>query len=185
MGFNYEAIREEDRERTEPIKAWRAWRIRHHRDGSPGHLGLLYGIGVWAPWVPEQASPAIHTDGMSVKAHDAPLSGCPCGYWGIKDFPTLRMAVCSHSSYTPQYYVYGTISMWGRVFEWELGWRSQYAYPDVIYMPHYARAMCDPSYIASRYKVDVVQVRTPWDIPGLLQLQNESGEEADPQASAA
>lgn len=78
-------------------------------------------------------------DSMSLRlyeqpAHQAPARDCRCGIWGLKsewDFlhqtGTTR-AVVGHVS--------GKVALWGRVLEYALGYRAQYAYPYELYAYH-------------------------------------------------
>jgi hypothetical protein len=102
---------------AEPVIAWRAWTLTGRSDGS--HL-LLRPVGSRThPWPPLRAARAVCRRGPHF--HQAPEITCTCGLHGTHGWDILRRAK------SPA--VLGTVAMWGRVVEHELGYRGEYAYP--------------------------------------------------------
>lgn len=126
---------------TEPIRAWRVWRLGGS-SAVPLIVSASSGVGwVWRPreW-PEAVCIYHHPDWPSFgksqyrsmhsteEPHPVPARhGCKCGYWGMKDklFPQTTLATEVVRTST----LIGEVALWGRVVETELGYRAQYAYP--------------------------------------------------------
>jgi hypothetical protein len=101
---------------SEPIDAWRTWKLTGRRDGS--NLRLRPVAGRAKPWHPLRAAEAICRMG---RMHPAPNVDCTCGLHGCHDPQLLRR--------TKSPAVLGRVALWGRVVEHELGYRAQLAYP--------------------------------------------------------
>lgn len=115
---------------TEPIIGWRVWTIRlYERRGGiiEHHLHALNSGG--GHWRPGQRMEAECRHGI----HDAPWPSCQCGLWAVRDRETAEQqqtwgATPSVSGWT----CVGKVAMWGRVLEFERGYRAQYAYPQEL-----------------------------------------------------
>lgn len=144
------------------IKGWRGWKLTY----DPV---MLRSLGVMYKWAPVK-TPAMHLPDMGFSSHDAPLRQCGCGYWGMKTLGGVFQRVITHYPVM----VIGSINMWGRVFECEFGYRSEFAYPDVLYVTSEEYA----DHLRRTYNVDVVHVNRWHDIPHLLRLQQGGDAEA-------
>jgi hypothetical protein len=100
----------------EPIIAWRAWTLTGRLDGS--RLRLRPVAGRRLPWPPMRAARATCKNG---RMHRAPDLACSCGLHGTHDVDPLRR--------TKNPTVVGTVALWGRVIEHDLGYRAEFAYP--------------------------------------------------------
>ncbi len=117
----------------------RAWRF-----AESGNKVFLFGIGDGAKfWTPYEAMRATclteaksggstwdRADDTFTHLRDgeivpAPVKGCTCGLWAYKTADA--QAVKNHQ------YVWGTVALWGRVIEHEIGWRSEFAYPMALH----------------------------------------------------
>ena len=67
--------------------------------------------------------------------HDAPAVDCVCGIYGGRDAARARPFLALPTDDAVVYRVFGSLSMWGRVVEAELGWRSERGYPRELYVP--------------------------------------------------
>lgn len=103
----------------EPIMAWRAWSLSGRRDGT--ELLLRPVAGRARPWKPLEAAEAVC---KHARLHRAPSLGCSCGLHGTHGVEILRR------TRTPA--VVGRAALWGRVIEHELGYRAQFAYPQLL-----------------------------------------------------
>ena len=103
----------------EPIVAWRTWALTGHRDGTS--LLLRPVAGRSRPWRPMQIAEAgcKHT-----RLHASPSLECTCGLHGTHGLDLLRRTRCPA--------VLGRVALWGRVIEHDLGYRAQYAYPQLV-----------------------------------------------------
>jgi hypothetical protein len=102
--------------RTEPIHAWRTWTLAGSRDGSEAALLPIAGTG--KPW---PARAPVSATCAKRGRHRVPDPGCTCGIHGTFDVDPLRR------TRTPA--VLGTVALWGRVIEHELGVRAEHGYP--------------------------------------------------------
>ncbi len=101
---------------TEPIMAWRAWTLSGRREGL--RLRLLPIAGGRRPWPPLR--PALATC-KRLRRHRAPGLACSCGLHATRTPDLLRR--------TRDPAVIGSVALWGRVIEHELGYRAEFAYP--------------------------------------------------------
>ena len=102
----------------EPILAWRTWALTGHRDGTD--LLLRPVAGRSRPWKPMQP---VEAACKHARMHAAPHIECTCGLHGTHELDILRRTRCPA--------VLGRVALWGRVIEHELGYRAQYAYPQL------------------------------------------------------
>lgn len=56
--------------------------------------------------------------------HDAPLEGCSCGIYASTDLDFARRLAARLAGN-----VVGMVAMWGKVIEYNRGFRAEYAYP--------------------------------------------------------
>ncbi|MBI3648396.1 MAG: hypothetical protein HY240_06580 [Actinobacteria bacterium] len=101
---------------TDPIVAWRTWRLTGRRDGT--NLRLRPVAGRAKPWAPERPTEAVCRLG---RMHVAPNVDCTCGLHATREPDLLRR--------TKSPGVLGRVALWGRVVEHELGYRAQFGYP--------------------------------------------------------
>jgi hypothetical protein len=103
---------------SEPVMAWRAWRLR--RDGR-GRLRLqpAFRGSPWEPLVPTRAACVRH------RRHDAPKRRCTCGLYGFRDGGEVGLGGTRLAAV-------GQVALWGRVVEHELGYRAALAYPSRV-----------------------------------------------------
>jgi hypothetical protein len=101
---------------SEPIDAWRTWKLSGRKDGT--HLRLRPVVGRAKPWQPLRPAEAVCRMG---RMHTAPHVDCTCGLHGCHQADLLRR--------TKSPGVLGRVALWGRVVEHELGYRAQLGYP--------------------------------------------------------
>jgi hypothetical protein len=100
---------------TEPLLAWRAWTLTGAR--RTGYL-LRPIAGRANPWPQRVAARATC---WWPQLHEAPEERCRCGLHAVHEERLLRWAR------SPA--VIGTVALWGRVIEHDLGFRAEFAYP--------------------------------------------------------
>ncbi len=105
--------------------AWRAWMLWYRRRAAEPVL-LRPIVGSTRPWPP--AEPARATC-VRPKLHRAPFPHCTCGLYATRSEELLRR--------TRNPAVVGTVALWGRVIEHELGYRAEYAYPQRLQLVCY------------------------------------------------
>ena len=100
----------------EPIIAWRAWTLTGRADATGLRLRPVAGRRLpWPPLRPAQAAC------KNARIHRAPDYACSCGLHGTRSADALRR--------TKNPTVLGTVALWGRVIEHDLGYRAEFAYP--------------------------------------------------------
>jgi hypothetical protein len=113
---------------TEAIVGWRVWNLAD--DPTYGLLLIPAGSGggeAWWPGYPQKARCSLPWFMRLGKggSHEAPDPRCTCGLYATQ---SLEVFERPRPAWPPPPVV-GTVSMWGRVVEHRLGWRSQFAYP--------------------------------------------------------
>lgn len=104
----------------EAFIGWRGWRL------DP-HTLRLRSINTEVEW-----EPCKHVEAICPKSrrHPVPLMNCTCGFYSTKSLEQLR-----ENNYHAMG-AFGQVRVWGRVIEYSEGFRSQFCYPDVIYLPY-------------------------------------------------
>jgi hypothetical protein len=108
--------------RTEPILAWRIWRLRLDPATDlpvPVLESCIYGY----EW------PAQETFAASCANHDRPAVGCDCGIYAVSSREAALEWARWAQSAVPHPVVLGQAQLWGRVFPHSLGYRAEFAYP--------------------------------------------------------
>lgn len=127
---------------TEPIVGWRAWRIIDYRrrgtDDEP-RLASLTGRETWQPrrrteatCLPEKSRRFGFGYGVGPQVvHEPPWPSCNCGIWAVRDRDAVEDLLARERDLGVV--CFGPVSLWGRVLEFERGYRAQYAYPKVLF----------------------------------------------------
>lgn len=108
---------------VEAIVAWRAWEVVDFVFRGGATEKRLAPYTAHMPWEPMERMEAICTSGGH---HEAPWQTCSCGIWAVRDRETAE-------GVGPE--VIGSVYLWGRVLEFEKGYRAQYAYPKELVAP--------------------------------------------------
>lgn len=142
LGFGTGEISDNDLY-VEPLETWRMWKFGYTYDDRqipdlPFNTVLkeprLVSTGInissisQTPWKPKAKTPAVHW--REEKAHRAPQVACKCGYWSFKK--PVDLVTNFFGQYTTN--VFGKVSIWGRVIEGSIGYRSEYAYPIEVWV---------------------------------------------------
>lgn len=122
---------------VEPLLGWRAWKVWAPLSGSeacPGFSSVILDT----PWAPRRRFSAEHSFDLGVKCRGLLDLDCSCGIYAFNDpleaFVYL-MRVRDRLLGMSVEVAIGTVSLWGRVVECELGYKAEYAYPHHIYLP--------------------------------------------------
>jgi hypothetical protein len=120
-----------------PLIGWRAWKIWAPLTGSDS-CPVFSSVILDTPWTPRRKFSAEHSFDLGAKCHGLLELDCSCGVYAFKDpleaFVYL-MKVRDRLLGMSVEVALGTVSLWGRVIECELGYKAQYAYPCHIYLP--------------------------------------------------
>ena len=120
----------------EPSVGWRVW-VCELQNGSPKLASIFYP----EYWNYEVRAHARCGGGLVREAeHPSPDPGCECGIWATHE---LEHAL----TYAPKWlgspslirrhttFIVGRVELTGRVDEYELGYRGEYAYPLELFVP--------------------------------------------------
>jgi hypothetical protein len=127
--------------RTEPVRAWRIWRI--------GERGTLESPIYGDEWRPRDSFDA------DCVGHRSPTGECGCGIYAVTTRErALEWAEWAQSA-LPYRIVLGQVHLWGRVLPHSAGYRAERAYPYELELldddPALARDL------RRRYLVDVLE----------------------------
>jgi hypothetical protein len=137
-----------------PVLAWRAWTLAETADG-PELRSVVYAH----PWPARRPLRMVCEPGGCLGAR-WPLQPHSCGIHAFKDrasalaFPSMWEARRFTQHISPEQYVVGQVSMWGRVVEHERGYRCELAYPYAVLLSPEQGGIAPP--LAARYGVDVL-----------------------------
>jgi len=111
---------------VEPVEGWRTWNLSLDTSGDPLLHSARPSSDVWLPRQPIEArctaSPILS---LFRRPHDAPNAACTCGIYAARSLESMDRP---RPAWAPPPVV-GTVSLWGRIVEHELGWRAAFAYP--------------------------------------------------------
>jgi hypothetical protein len=122
---------------VEPLLGWRAWRIWTPLSGS-NPCPAFSSVMLDTPWTPRRRFSAEHSFDLGVNCRGLMDTCCSCGIYAFRNpFETFvyLMKVRDRLLGMSVEVALGTVSLWGRVIECELGYKAQYAYPRYIYLP--------------------------------------------------
>jgi hypothetical protein len=101
---------------AEPLTGWRTWTLAGSRDADGVRLLPIAGTG--KPWPPRAE---VRAECARRRGHGVPGDDCTCGIHATHTADPLRR--------TRDPAVLGTVALWGRVLEHELGYRAELGYP--------------------------------------------------------
>jgi hypothetical protein len=115
---------------------WRGWVVEK---------GVLRSVNDRDIWVPGEPFEAECSAGKSHKR--VPWERCSCGLYSTKTLVKLQKNGYHHLG------AWGRVAIWGEIIEASDGWRSQFAYPVMIYVSNLAWRRVKP---LERYGVPVL-----------------------------
>lgn len=169
-------IRDDGIAYMEPITAWRFWQINVKDRGGFELVSGYPGV----KWLPQTPLRAVHQDRVdmyyrhsiqSIQActdapceHYDPGYGYGCGIYGYK---TLNSLVQSGIELRDSHLVFGEVSLWGRIYEHERGYRAQYAYPKRFIALVNTRELIEQ--LSQHYHVPVTYEEDSWKLDSLFE----------------
>lgn len=114
---------------TEPIVGWRAWKIAAYslRDGRvEPRLAAISDRAIWPAGRRYEATCKPGGLYPSRGWHETPWPDCQCGVWALHTREAAEAKAGTDGCFGP-------VHLWGRVLEFEHGYRAQYAYPKALY----------------------------------------------------
>lgn len=141
---------------NEPIVGWRVWRVLKTetlRDGEQFRLCAVGTRGVPKSWEPRTPVRAVCSSFKS--RHEAPHPEHECGVYGLRSRTRIEKLLdgWKDNQGEPDAWALGRVSLWGRVVEFELGWRAEYGYPYEVTVFSNESAVADE--VRRLYAVDV------------------------------
>jgi hypothetical protein len=113
---------------------WRAWKLVYDQNG----WFRLSSLFVPTAWPHRERLEAFCQASGAETDHSAPARECDCGVWATRTDAVIRCLFDSFLLERGELIVYGKVALWGRVLEYERGFRAQYAYPSELYAPRVA-----------------------------------------------
>lgn len=101
----------------EEFVGWRGWVVEK---------GVLKSVNDREVWTPNVEFEAECSRG---RAHDVPAAKCSCGLYSTKTLNKLRQNSYHNLG------AFGMVSIWGNIVDGGTGYRSQFAYPRIIFVP--------------------------------------------------
>ena len=126
------------------FEAWRGWRVEK---------GVLKSVNDGQIWVPGVAFEAECSSGKQHKT--VPWPRCTCGLYSVKTLTKLQ----KNNYHTAG--AFGKVAIWGEMIESSEGYKSQFAYPTIIYVAHLSFKKATA--LENRYGVPV-RLRNPYRI---------------------
>ena len=110
-----------------PIVGWRMWKLLVDGDGKVNIDSMHQGHGCWRPMEPARGLCAGYDDPSELN-HRCPSWEHRCGIHAVKEIEQLQKWG------NPDSKVLGQVEMWGRVLEYEQGYRAEWAYPIKLFL---------------------------------------------------
>ena len=122
---------------VQPLIGWRAWKVWAPLPGFDS-CPVFSSVVLDTPWTPGRRFSAEHSFDLGAKCQGLLNLDCSCGVYAFLD--PLRafvylMKVRDRLLGMSVEVALGSVSLWGRVVECEMGYKAQYAYPSHIYLP--------------------------------------------------
>jgi hypothetical protein len=119
----------------EPVVGWRMWCTTTDDEGVA--LRSVHRRTVWprgAPLVADCMCGRFQSWLLRRERHGSPSLECRCGIYA-SGVPLLGAYLAEWLMWGGTLTVVGRVSLWGRVFEHEHGWRAEMAYPLELFVP--------------------------------------------------
>lgn len=124
-------IHEEVKKSRTPLVGWRMWRLMVPGDGSIRIRSLHSAKATsWEPMQPQRGT-CDNLDPSEITDHSCPSWEHRCGVHAVKEVAQLRKWGIKIGLDR----VAGEVEMWGRVLEYEEGYRAEWAYPIRLWLP--------------------------------------------------
>lgn len=123
---------------TEPLEAWRVWTIRDWTLRDRSIEPRLAPLSADLVWQPRRRVEAVCNYGGLFRPHSgnhaAPWPTCDCGLWALRERQRVEELARDERASRARVFVFGKVALWGRVLEFEDGFRAEYGYPADLYV---------------------------------------------------
>jgi hypothetical protein len=150
------------------VEGWRAWRVKLEapRFGTVPKLASATYNYWWTPRVKARAECSKCTDPDPLSDNHVPGTHHSCGFYSAKTLDHLReMGYHSYAQDSEFTSVVGQLANWGRVIEGSQGWRAEFAYPAVMFIPFEAWRLRKPLMRAYGVPVKLLNLLDPTKYP--------------------
>jgi hypothetical protein len=117
-------------------EGWRTWEVDEELPPfgtAPRMTSVTHHDYFWAPRREMRAECDLDRHGPET----VPDEGCTCGFYSAKTLEHLQsLGYIGKVGRAGKVPVVGRLNLWGKVIECDQGWRSEYAYPAELYVPH-------------------------------------------------
>jgi hypothetical protein len=160
------------------VEGWRAWRVKLDPPAfgtAPKLMSASFNY-VWTPKVKARAECKRCNDPDPTSDNHVPGTRCSCGFYSAKSLKHLRsMGYHGYQQQSDYTSVVGQLANWGRVIEGSQGWRAEFAYPAVMFVPFEAWRLRAPLMRAYGVPVKLLNLLDPTKFPEeAKQLPDES-----------
>lgn len=158
------------------VEGWRAWIVDRTLPPfgvDPKLRSVTHQDYVWYPQQTAEAVCSRHKGGEDGKpSGDAK---CSCGFYSAKSLKHLmQLGYHTYADYDNNQYVkvVGRVANWGQVTEGTQGWRSQFSYPVMLFVPYEAHYLAKPLMKAFGSKVRLLNfLKAPGEVSQLKAVQ--------------
>lgn len=145
------------------VEGWRAWTVAKRLPPfgvAPKLHSVTHGGYTWYPQQTAEAE--------CVADHVPAAAKCGCGFYSAKTLQRLmELGYHSYADYDNDTFVkvVGRVANWGQVTEASWGWRSQFSYPVMLFVPYEAHRLAKPLMEAFGCKVRLLDFqKNPGDL---------------------
>lgn len=128
-------IFEKPKKGTEPLVGWRMWDVLHTTKEEGWRLKAISHTHIWEPYVPMRGT-CNNKPPEEITDHVCPSWEHRCGVHAVKEvFQVKKWGSPTNGPRAVHVRVLGELDMWGRVLEYEEGFRAEWGYPRKLYLP--------------------------------------------------
>jgi hypothetical protein len=157
------------------VEGWRAWHVLREPPpfGNAPKLESASWAFYWTPRVKARAE--------CERCTDVPGETHSCGFYSAKTLDHLReMGYQRYDEEGERVCVVGRLANWGKVIEGTQGWRAEYAYPAMLYVPFEAWKLAMPLSRAYGVPVRLLNLLDPTKQPDDYRREIQPSEPARP-----
>jgi hypothetical protein len=161
------------------VEGWRAWRVKLEppRFGTAPKLMSAAFNYSWTPRVKARAECAKCKNPDPTANDHVPGTHCSCGFYSARTLDHLRrMGYHGYSQSSGYTSVVGQLANWGKVIPGSQGWRAEFAYPAVLFVPFEAWRLRKPLMRAYGVPCKLLNLLDPEKYPEEAKRLDDEGE---------
>ena len=128
-------IHEEVKKGKKPLVGWRMWDVLIESRDEGWRLKAISRPVIWEPYVPMRGT-CNNKPPEEITDHKCPSWEHRCGVHAVKEvFQVRKWGSPTNGPKAQHVRLLGEIDLWGRVLEYEEGYRAEWGYPAKLYLP--------------------------------------------------